>query len=101
MMLMTQAHGLLSQALQNFPAGSKQWNDIHSSLGKIAKHMAQGAPESGVQQTQLGDMLRNVVRNALLQRIMGQRGGQGGGGQSAPGGGQPGIPSPATPLPGA
>lgn len=103
-LLMTQAHGLLTQALQNFPAGTPQWKDVHKSLGIIAKHMEQSPPAAGVQQTQLGDMLRNVVRNALLQRIMQSRS-QSAGGKNGPGGdpgsAMAGAPSPSTPLPGA
>ena len=103
MTLLTNAHGLLTQALQMFPAGTPQWKDIHKSLGALSRHMAQGAPTAGAQQTQLGDLLRNVVKNALLQKIMGQRGQNiGGGGASGdPGSPVPGIPSPTTPLPGA
>lgn len=100
MNLMTQAHGLLTQALQNFPPGSPQWKDVHKSLGMIAKHMAQTAPDAGVQQTNLLDMVQRVAKNALLQRIMQQKGG-GGGEPGGPGSGMPGSPNPATPLPGA
>lgn len=104
MMLMTQAHGLLTQALQNFPPGTPQWKDVHKSLGMIAKHMSQGPPGAGVQQTQLGDMLKNVVKNALLQKIMQSRSqsiGGGGGPGGDPASSVPGIPAPSTPLPGA
>lgn len=101
MMMMTNAHGLLTQALQNFPAGSPQWKDVHKALGMIAKHMSQGAPGAGVQQTQLGDMLKSVVRNMFLQKIMQSRSQSPGGKPDEPGGSAPGIPSPATPLPGA
>jgi hypothetical protein len=103
MQLITQAHGLLTQALQMFPAGTPQWKDIHKSLGSIARHMSQGAPEAGAQQTNLLDLIRNVARNALLQKIMSQRsqGQGGGGGGGEPGPPQPGVPSPAMPLPGA
>lgn len=104
MMLLTQAHGLLTQALQNFPAGTPQWKAVHHSLGQLGKHMSQGAPGAGVQQTQLGDMLKNVVKNALLQKIMQSRSqapGGGGPGGGDPGGSVPGTPNPSTPLPGA
>jgi hypothetical protein len=107
MMLVTQAHGMLTQALQMFPANSPQWKDIHGSLGRLGRHMAQSAPEAGVQQTGLQDLLRNVIKNALLQRIMSSRsqsggGGGGGGGQPGgePGSSVPGVPAPAAPLPG-
>lgn len=103
MMLMTNAHGMLTQALQNFPPGSPQWKDIHKSLGMIAKHMSQGAPTAGVQQTSLIDMIKNVGKNMLMQKIMQNQGH--GGSQGGPGGGPgspvPGAPSPSTPLPGA
>ena len=104
MKLVTTAHGLLTQALQMFPAGTPQWKDIHKSLGAIGKHMAQSAPEAGAQQTHLGDLLKSVVRNALLQKIMSSRnqqmpGGKGGG--TEPQSPMAGIPTPSAPLPGA
>ena len=100
MQLMTMAHGQLTQALQNFPPGTPQWKDCHKALGMLAKHMAQGAPTAGVQQTSLLDMIRNVGKNMLMQQIMQKQGGAGGGGA---GGGPPppGTPSPSVPLPGA
>lgn len=113
MMMLTQAHGLLTQALQNFPAGTPQWKATHRAIGDLGKHMSQDAPGAGVQQTQLGDMLKSVVRNALLQKIMQSRGQGGGpgspsggppsGGGAPPGGGpeQGGAPPPSMPLPGA
>jgi hypothetical protein len=105
MKLVTTAHGLLTQALQMFPAGTPQWKDIHKSLGSIGKHMAQSAPEAGAQQTHLGDLLKSVVRNALLQKIMSSRN-QGQPGAGKHGGMEPdspmaGIPTPSAPLPGA
>lgn len=104
MKMMTAAHGLLTQALQNFPAGSPQWKDCHKSLGMIAKHMAQSTPDASSQQTFLGDLMKNVAKNQLVQRIMQSRGqsiGGGGGPGGDPGSSVPGIPSPSTPLPGA
>lgn len=100
MNLMTEAHGLMTKALPNFPPGSPQWKDCHKALGMIAKHMAQTAPDAGVQQTNLLDQIKNVAKNALLQRIMQSQGGQGGG-PGGPSMAEPGSPSPATPLPGA
>lgn len=107
MMLLTQAHGLLTQALPNFPPGTPQWKATHRAIGDLGKHMSQGAPGAGVQQTQLGDMLKNVVKNALLQKIMQSRSGQGGPGSPSAGPGGPpgpeqgGAPPPSMPLPGA
>lgn len=104
MMLLTQAHGLLTQALPNFPAGTAQWKATHRAIGDLGKHMSQGAPGAGVQQTQLGDMLKSVVRNALLQKVMQSRGGGAPGGPSGgPPGGESGAgaPPPSMPLPGA
>ena len=101
MMLMTQSHGLLSQAMQNFPPNSPQWKDIHRSLGLLAKHMAQEAPGAGAQQTNLLGLIQNVAKNALLQKIMAQKGPGGGPGGGPPPGGGGDVPSPSTPLPGA
>jgi hypothetical protein len=47
------------------------------------------------------DLLRNVMKNALMQRIMSQQGGGGGPSGAGGGGGQPPAPMPSTPLPGA
>jgi hypothetical protein len=87
------AHALLTKALANFPAGSPQWKDVHRALGMLGKHMASGAPGAGVQQTELGDLLRQTLRGAITQRLMGGRGQGGQMPQQAP------SPTPA--LPGA
>jgi hypothetical protein len=104
MMLLTQAHGLMAQALQMFPGGSPQSKDILDSMKRLGRHMAQEAPGAGAQQTGLMDLLRNVVKNAMLQRIMQSRSQSPGGGPQQPGGepgsAVPGVPTPATPLPG-
>jgi hypothetical protein len=104
MTLLTQAHGLMAQALQMFPGGSPQSKDILDSMKRLGRHMSQGAPETGAQQTSIMDLFRNVAKNALLQRIMQSRSQSIGGGQQQaggePGSAVPGIPSPTTPLPG-
>jgi hypothetical protein len=88
---------LLQQSLGGLPAGENSHRDVLNALRQLSRHLPQGSPTVGVQQTQLGDLLRSTMRNAILQKIMG---GQGGGG--APGGGQgPQPPMPSTPLPGA
>lgn len=60
---------------------------------QLSRHIGQGSPTAGVQKTMLGDMLQGTVRNALLQKLMGQQGGGGGPGQQAA--------MPSTPMPGA
>jgi uncharacterized phage infection (PIP) family protein YhgE len=87
---------MLQTALPNLPEGGQQHKDVLKALQSLSKHLPQGAPTAGVQQTQMGDMLRQIIRNALTQRMMSQQGPGGG----APGG-MPSPPSPATPLPGA
>ena len=96
MMLQT-AVQMITQALQGLPVGSEAHTAAINAMRQLSRHVPQGAPTTGVQQTQLQDMLRSLARNALLQRIMQQRSQQGGGGQ------QPGAqaPPPTTPLPGA
>lgn len=108
LMMLKQAVDIIHTALPNLEAGSKPHGDATKALTFLSRHLPQGAPTAGVQQTQLTDMLRNLQRSPLVQKIMqgqGQAGGQGGGG---PGGGQqqqqPGMPTqpvPSTPLPGA
>lgn len=113
LMMLKQAVDMIHAALPNLEAGSKPHTDAVNALGRLTKHLPQGQPTVGVQQTQLQDMLRNTARNAMLQKIMSQRqaGGGGGGAPGAGGGGGgnanvdqggPGQqPLPSTPLPGA
>jgi hypothetical protein len=93
------ALGMLQQALSGLQPGTPVHRDVLRALQSLSRHMAQGAPTAGVQQTQLKDMLRAVARNALLSNIMGQQ--QQGGGQGAPSGAMAQAPMPSTPLPGA
>jgi hypothetical protein len=105
--LIQQAHSFLKQAMVGLPPGSPLEQDIGKFLLRLGRHLPRGAPGQGIQQTQLQDMLRNVVKNALISKIMGQmktpRPGQGQ--QAAPSGAPPGAmaqaPNPSTPLPGA
>ena len=112
--LIMHAYGFLKQAMVGLPPGSPIEQDIGKTLMRLGKHLPQGQPGLGIQQTQLQDMLRNVMKNALLAKIMGQMKPPGpGGGAGAPGGtgppgagkGPPGAmaqaPMPSTPLPGA
>lgn len=111
LMLLKNAVDMIHQALPSLESGSKPYTDAINALKALSRHLPQGASTAGVQQTQLGDLMRNTARNALLQRIMAQRGGGGGGaaggagGAGAGGGAQGGMPppqpSPSTPLPGA
>lgn len=114
--MLKNAVDMIHSALPMLEPGSQPHKDAVKALTSITRHLPQGAGTAGVQQTQLGDMLRNTVRNALLQRIMAQRGGGGGaGGGAQQGGGAPGAggaqaggepqmpttPTPSMPLPGA
>jgi hypothetical protein len=116
MTMIMQAVAMLQQALPGFPPGSPMHKDVLNAVSRLSRHASQGQPTAGIQQTQLQDMLRNSIRNALLQRIMSQGGpggpggpgGAGGGPMSTPvgggqGGPQPGAPAPmpSTPMPGA
>jgi hypothetical protein len=105
MQLLMQAVGLIQQALPGLPPGSPMHKDALNAAQRLSRHANQGAPTAGVQATQLQDLLRNVMRNALLQRIMGQQGNQGpqqmGAGPSPMGEASAAPPMPSTPLPGA
>ena len=84
--------GLLQQALNGFEAGSKIHQDILTALRSLGRHMPQDSSTAGVEKTNLLDMIRNVGRNALLQRIMSQQqGGQGGQQAPMPSAPQPGV----------
>jgi hypothetical protein len=91
MMQIKMALDMITTALPGLPAGSEVHRDALQALTRLSRHMPQGTPTAGVQQTMLQDLLRNTARNALLQRVMAQRGGGAGGSP----------PPPSTPLPGA
>src|SRR5215475_964559 len=103
--MVTNALALLQQALPGLMPGSPVHRDALRALNSLSRHVGQGGgTTAGVQQTQLHDLLRNTVRNALLQKIMGQQaGGPQGGGPAPPmpGGAPAQAPMPSTPLPGA
>lgn len=81
---------LLQQALPGLGVGSQQHSGVLNAIRQLSRHVGEGAPQQGAQQTAIQDMMRNQVRSAILQRILAQRGG----------GGPPGM-APSTPLPGA
>lgn len=90
------AIGLMQQALHGLPQGSQQHRDVLRALTQLSRHMPQGGGTAAVEQTGLMDMLRNIQRAPIFQKILQMFGG-GQGGQ----GGQPTPPMPSTPLPGA
>lgn len=85
---------MIQTALPSLPVGSEVHRDALNAVNRLSRHMPQGTPTAGIQQTMLKDMLARTVRNALMQRLMAQKGG-------AAGGGAPSTPPPSTPLPGA
>jgi hypothetical protein len=99
LMQLKTAVDMLTSALPNLAAGSQQHRDALRAMQTLSRHLPQGAPTAGVQQTQIGDLLRNTLRNAITQKIMQQRGGGAGGPPGGGGGPQP--PMPSTPMPGA
>lgn len=105
MSMLMQAVAMIQQALPGLQPGTPMHKDALNAASRLSRHAAQGQPTAGVQQTQLMDLLRNVMRNALLQRIMSQRGKQGpqqpgGPGASPMGAASAAPPMPSTPLPG-
>ena len=104
--MLMQAVGMIQQALPGLQPGTPMHRDALQAAQRLSRHANQGQPTAGVQQTQLMDLLKNVMRNALLQRIMSQQGGQGPQ-RGGPAGASPGPaasaapPMPSTPLPGA
>lgn len=108
MTMVTNALGMLNAAIPGLPTGSPIYKDVLKAAQSLSRHIGQTTPTAGVQATQLQDLLKNIVKNAMLQRIMGQQKqvpGQSGGDQpSAPSpipGAAAQAPMPSTPLPGA
>lgn len=103
MSLVMQAYGFLKQALPSLMPGSPIETDVLKITQRLARHLPQGQPAAGVQQTQIQDLLRNSIKNMLLQKIMSQmKPGQAGGPAGAgPPGAMAQAPMPSTPLPGA
>lgn len=91
LLLLKNGIDLIQQALGGLEAGTPVHRDALNALNRLTRHLAQGAPTAGVQQTQLGDLMRMVMRSALLGNLQRQQ--RGGQGQQAP--------MPSTPLPGA
>ena len=83
---------MLQGALPNLSLGGDVHRDVINAINRLSRHLPQGMPTTGAQQTGIRDMLRNTIRNAMLQRLQQQQGGQGGGQQP---------PQPSMPLPGA
>lgn len=98
---------LIQQALPSLPQGSPIHTSALRAVQQVSRHLGQGQPTAGVQQTQLRDLLQSTIRNALLQKIMQQGQQQGGQDQGGPAGQSPipgamaQAPMPTTPLPGA
>ena len=90
MMQVKAAIDMIQAALPGLPTGSEVHRDALQAVNRLSRHMPQGSPTAGNQQTMLQDLLRSTARNAILQKVMAQRGG-----------GSTGAPAPSTPLPGA
>ena len=101
--MIQQAVGMLQQALPGLQTGTPLHQDVLKGITRLSKHIPAGAPGAGVQQTQLQDLLKNVIKNAVLSRIMGNqsRNHPGGPAEAPGGGGGQQAPMPSTPLPGA
>jgi hypothetical protein len=106
MTMLMQAIGMMNQALPGL-MGHPAYQDVLKGLQRISRHLPQGSPTAGVQRTQLQDLLQNVIKNALLHRIIGQQQPKPGGSPDQPAGASPTpspmaqAPMPSTPLPGA
>jgi hypothetical protein len=68
---------LLTQALPGLGSGTPIYTAVLNALRQVSKHLVQGAPTAGVQQTQLQDLLRGTIQRALFSRMMQQRAAQG------------------------
>ena len=106
LMQLKTAVDMITKALPGLMAGSKPHTQAINALRQLSRILPQGAPTACAQQTQVMDLLRGIIRNALMQRVMANRGGA----QGPPGAGDAGgpagpddaqAPMPSTPLPGA
>lgn len=94
MTLMQNVQLMLERALPNL-RGHPLYQDITRFLQRLGRHAAQSPGTAGIQQTSMGDFMRDMARHAMLAQLQGRQG-QGGGPQQQP---QP--PNPSMPLPGA
>lgn len=83
---------MLQNALPQLGMGSDVHRDVIQAVTRLSRHLPQGIPTAGAQQGSIQDLMRNTVRNAMMQRLMANQ--QGGGGAPQP-------MQPSTPLPGA
>lgn len=107
LMQLKTAVDMITAALPGLQAGGKQHTQAVNALRQLSRILPQGAPTAGAQQTQVLDLLRGIIRNGLMQKVMANRGGA----QAPPGAGDAGTgpagpdeaqaPMPSTPLPGA
>ena len=91
------ALGQMQQALNGLQAGTPVYRDVLRALQSLSRHMSQGQPTVGVQQTKMKDFLRSLAQNAMLANVLNQQGQ----GQGGPPGAMAQAPMPSTPLPGA
>jgi hypothetical protein len=79
---------LLQTALPGLGTGGEVHTAVIRAINALSRHVPQGAPTVGTQQTMMQDLQRNTLRNAILQRLQAQQRG-------------PGPMQPSTPVPGA
>lgn len=105
MMRVKAAVDMITQALPGLGAGTPIYTAALNALRQLSKHLAQGAPTAGAQQTMLQDLLRGTVQRALFSRVLQQRSAQGQDqNPNQPAGPSPNMaasPMPSLPLPGA
>lgn len=78
----------IQRAMLSLPLGSDVHRATLKAVTDLAKHFPQGEATEGAQQTELQDQQRDMMRQALMRRILQNSGG-------------PPQPQPSTPLPGA
>jgi hypothetical protein len=96
MMKIKNALAMIESAIPGL-RGSPAYDDALKFLQRMSRHMSAGNPTAGVQQTQMQDVLKQIMQNALLSRI---RQSQAQGGQGGPAGAMAQAPMPSVPLPG-
>lgn len=74
---------MLQRALPNIPMGAPLWADIHTTIGKLAKHASEEGPMSLLNQSALS-LIRGRSQNPMAGQMAKLMGGQPNAGPAMP-----------------